>query len=519
MPLERDVISVTPQPVIPEPPKRSLPPILAKTVNLCVNCVVAPGRMAARMARSRHERHYHLRHRFGRHHLAADVGFVVAILALIGINGYLFFIRPSILPSAVKLEWITTPTTVRSGDALTFTLTFRHDGDEPLEDATVALRLPEHFLVQSVAPDAYDAVTHTVRIGSFAPGASGRIAVRGITDAPDGTTLRIEGTLHGKGATRSERVVASGSVDVRGAAIAFAIGPQGDGPAIVRLGQSMEVGASYYAAEDEPTSLYARAFRVTVSGPLPAKITAITSGATVRRGEIRWPFRGVRLAGETVGEVFVLMPPTADEWRSNSRMNTNVTNKGKGVAYVLTPELILAEDDGGVPTARIVGPSLTLEIAGELRMTSSARYFTPEGDQVGRGPLPPRVGQTTKYWVTWDAQNILRNVDRVTVQAALPDGVEWTERMTATDGEGPAFDVASRTVRWAIGKLERAMSASFELALIPSAEQVGSFVPLLGETKMQGVDDLGIELTATVPAVTTELLGDERARGKGRVVQ
>lgn len=504
---DHDVTPVTPQPVIPGPSRRSLPPILAKTVNLCVNCVVAPGRMAARMARSRHERHYHSRHRFGRHHLSADIGFVAVILALLGINGYLFFVRPSILPSAVKLEWSATPTTVRSGDALTFTLTFRHDGDEPLVDATVALRLPEHFLVQSVVPDAYDAVTHTVRIGALAPGASGRVAVRGITDAPDGTTLRIEGTLHGKDATRSERVVANGTVEVRGVVIAFAIGPQGDGPAIVRLGQAVEIGASYYATEDEPTLLVARAFRITVSRPLPAKITAITSGATVRRGEIRWPFRGVRPVGETRGEAFLLTPPK------------EVSESTNGAAYVLTPELILAEDDSGVPTARIVGSPFTLEVAGELRIAASARYFTPEGDQVGRGSLPPRVGQTTKYWVTWDAKHLVREADRVTVRAVLPDGVEWTERAMATDGAEPAFDAMSRTLTWAIGKLERAMSASFELAVTPTIGQTGSFAALLGETTARGVDDLGTELAATAPAVTTELLGDERAKGKGKVSQ
>lgn len=505
MPSDHDVTPVTPQPVIPGPSRRSLPPILARTVNLCVNCVVAPGRMAARMARSRHERHYHSRHRFGRHHLAADIGFVIAILALLGINGYLFGVRPRILPSAVKLEWSAAPATVRSGDALTFTLAFRHGGDEPLEDTTVALRLPEHFLVQSVVPDAYDAVTHTLRIGAFAPGASGRVVVHGITDAPDGTTLRIEGTFHGKGATRSERVVTSGTIEIRGVAVAFAIGPQGDGPAIVRLGQAVEIGASYYAAEGEPTSLNARTFRVTVSGLLPVKITTITPGAVVRRGEIRWLFREARPVGETRGEAFLLTPPK------------EVSESTNGAAYVLTPELVLAEDDKGTPTARIVGPPLTLEIAGELRVTASARYFTPEGDQVGRGPLPPRVGQTTKYWVTWDAQNILRKVDRVAVRAILPNGVEWAGRAMVTDGDGPTFDAASRTVTWTIGKLERSMSASFELAVTPTVGQMGSFAVLLGETKAQGVDDLGTELTVAASTVTTELPLDQRAQGKGRV--
>ena len=26
-------------------------------------------------------------------------------------------------------------------------------------------------------------------------------------------------------------------------------------------------------------------------------------------------------------------------------------------------------------------------------------YYAPTGDQLGRGPLPPKVGETTKYWI------------------------------------------------------------------------------------------------------------------------
>ncbi len=514
---EREIVHVDPKPVESPKPSPRMPPILAKTVNLCVNCVVAPGRMAARIARHRHERHYHPRHRFGRHHLAADVGFVIAILALVGINGYLLFVRPSIFPSNVKLEWTAAPAIVRSGDVLTFTLTFRHDGDESLDHATVALRLPERFHVQAVTPETYDAMTHTVRIGSVAPGASGRIAVRGITDALDGMTLRIEGTFHGKGATRSERVVASGTVEVRGVAVAFAIGPQGDGPAIVHLGQSVEIGAVYYAAGSESASFDARAFRIAISGPLSVRITATTPGATVRRGEIRWPFRGVRPAGETAGEAFLLTPPAT--------VGRVVIPAGTSVSYTLTPELIIAEDARGVPTSRIVGTPLTLDIVGELRLTASARYFTPEGDQIGRGPFPPRVGETTKYWVTWEAQSLLRDAERIVVRATLPAGVEWTGRAMAMIGEEPIFDATSRTVTWTIGRLDRTIgnqrpdaSASFELALTPTAAQVGSFAMLLEETIAEGVDDLGTELTATTPEVTTELLLDQHAQGKGRVV-
>lgn len=506
----RDVVPVVASPVT-TPSKRQLPPIVAKTVNLCVNCVTGAGRLVGEPIRRRHERHYHARFRFGRTHLAVDLVFVAAILALIGTNAYLLFGRPRLPQSRVTLEWSVAPAIARSGDTVTFTLVLAHDGDEPLDDTTVALRLPERFAVTSVTPETYDAVTHTVRIGDVAPGATSRVDVRGVTDAPDGATLRIEATFHGRGADRAERTIAKGSVDIRGAAFTFAIGPQGDGPAIIRLGQPLEIGASYATSSDGAQDVpNARAFHVTISGPLVATSTVVAQGATIRRGEIRWPVLGVPAIGETAGETFLLTPP--------ARVEAGQVPAGMLASYTLTPELILAVDAAGTPLARLIGSPFILPVAGELRLATSARYFTSEGDQIGRGPLPPRVGATTKYWVTWDVRSVLRDVNRVVVRVPLPSGVEWTGRVMSATGVEPTFDASSRTVTWAIGNLERLLSTSFELAVTPTAGQAGSFAALLGETKAQGIDDLGTDLTASAPAVTTELRNDDRVSGKGRVI-
>ncbi|MBI4142802.1 hypothetical protein HY480_02940 [Candidatus Uhrbacteria bacterium] len=505
---DRAIIRVDATPV--REPQRPASSMVAKTVSICVNCVVAPGRVAARMARRRHERHYHPRHRFGRYHLAVDIGLAVAIAALLGVNGYFFSRIPSnARTTAVQLSWRVAPATVRSGEAITFTLAFRHDGDEAFEDVTVALRLPEHVLVRSVAPTPYDDVTHTVRLGTLAPGASGQVIVRGITDAPDGETLRIEGTLHGTGMTRSERVVASGTADVRGATVAFEMSPVGIGQThVLRRGLPQEITVWYRGVGDDPTSLDAQALRVLVSGSIPVELTTHSREAVVRRNEIRWPFERLRSARHVVGATFAITP-TAD----------HVLVPGQPTSYRFTPEIILAADAEGVPTARLVGSPLILEVAGELSVAAIARYFTVEGDQMGRGPLPPRIGHTTTYWVTWDAQALLRNADQVVVRAVLPTGVEWTGRVTETTGVEPTFDTGSRTVTWTIGALGRSASASFELAATPTASHAGSFMTLLEQTTARGVDDLGTALTVIAPAVTTELVLDQRAHGKGKVMR
>ena len=104
------------------------------------------------------------------------------------------------------------------------------------------------------------------------------------------------------------------------------------------------------------------------------------------------------------------------------------------------------------------------------------------------------------------------------------DGEGDSGRSAATPTEEPTFDATSRIVRWNIMGLDRTVvddrtvaSASFELAFVPRPEHAGSFAMLIETTLASGLDDLRAELGATARSVTTELTGDQRAQGKGRV--
>ncbi|MDO8598923.1 MAG: hypothetical protein Q7S02_02345 [bacterium] len=632
---EREIVPVEAKPVeTSKTSARPLPPIVAKTVNLCVNCVQGAGRMVRDPLRRRYHRHYHARHRFGRHHLAADLMFVAGIMVLLGVNAWLLLGKPPIFPSKVRLSW-EVPSVLRIGDAATFSLHFTYNGDAPLDRSTIALQVPATFRVDRVDPGTYDAATRTLTLpGVLAPGASGTATVSGVVAAAgERDVLDLHATFHGTGESRAERTNARTSVPIAGVAIAFELtgpslvpangvagfvlqyrseatlpleriairptprtpltlagddpwgnprtiapgeqgrlvfeirtkdagtfpldasvmsmrsdGPsvvldtftspldvrvvpvqfgiasQGDGPAIARLGETVEIGASYTGQHGAALPEgFARAFAVRVRGPLATSARVEAKDASVvTREYIRWSFVPVP-TGEIAGRTFtVTLPTTVDSTRFTADTKFSTT---------FTPMLWLSGEgergDGtdGFPLAYVEGAPFTLDVAGELRVHAYARYFTPEGDQLGRGPLPPRVGATTKYMVAWDMRSVLHDAGAVVVRATLPPGVEWVGRAVSTVSSAPQFDAASRTITWRIERLERAIgsqipaaSASFEVALIPNAAQVGSFAPLLEETSVTAIGVSDIAVQATAPAVTTELPLDQRVKGKGRVV-
>lgn len=172
---------------------------------------------------------------------------------------------------------------------------------------------------------------------------------------------------------------------------------------------------------------------------------------------------------------------------------------------------------------RAGGTELGLTVKGVLTtafsVASVARYYGAQGDQIGIGPLPPRVGMTTKYWMHWKLGATTADLSHVEFRAPLPPDVVLTGRVALPDGgtltqEGN--DVVWSTPFVAAGG--PGISASFELALTPTPAMRGKIAPLLLETKSQAAENRsGLTLTADAPALDSGLLGDEKAAGKGIV--
>lgn len=153
-----------------------------------------------------------------------------------------------------------------------------------------------------------------------------------------------------------------------------------------------------------------------------------------------------------------------------------------------------------------------------------ARYWSKEGDQLGRGPLPPRVDRSTKYWVFWNLGQTTNQLSNIYVQLKLAPNVGYTGMSSVTLGDKINYDAETRLVTWFLKDLEpttvsgATAAISLEVEIVPTPAQAGTAAPLIEWAKVMATDEfISKEISTTSGAVTTDLSYDARASGLGIV--
>src|SRR3989344_1554919 len=168
------------------------------------------------------------------------------------------------------------------------------------------------------------------------------------------------------------------------------------------------------------------------------------------------------------------------------------------------------------------GSSAKIPLATELTMKSESHYYTPEGDQLGRGPLPPTVGEVTKYWVFIRLNNTTNPVRDATFETTLPYGVTFTGKQSVTTGPQLQYDGASRKMLWSYREIpaNSLTGLYFEVAVNPTPEMIGRTIQLTKNTVFSAVDAVvGKAFSLSNDSLTNVLAGNDRGSSAGaRVV-
>jgi hypothetical protein len=137
------------------------------------------------------------------------------------------------------------------------------------------------------------------------------------------------------------------------------------------------------------------------------------------------------------------------------------------------------------------GDGAPIKIATDISARAVARFYTDEGDQLGRGALPPSVGETTKYWVLIKITNTTNDARDVKFDAQLPPGVAFTGKQSVTMGQPIQVSADGRQISWRQTYLPANSTANlnFEVAVTPTASQVGTNLVLLKNTILTAADD------------------------------
>jgi hypothetical protein len=137
------------------------------------------------------------------------------------------------------------------------------------------------------------------------------------------------------------------------------------------------------------------------------------------------------------------------------------------------------------------GSRTGIPLATEVKFKSvEARYYTAEGDQLGRGPLPPQVGKTTKYWIFIHITNGTNAIQNAKFGTSLPAGVELTGKQSTTIGPHLQYAASDRSLTWEYYELPANSQTGlyFEVAITPTAAQIGKNIQLTNNLTFSATD-------------------------------
>lgn len=391
------------------------------------------------------------------------------------------------------------------GQAINFNLKYRNSTDRILPRVHVIPEWPSGFHLTSSIPSLTDG---RFEVGDLAANTSGAIAVSG--RLPGGnekinfafrSTFEIEDDELSAGTT-------SASLALIPQPLSLSATLEGASETVVTPGAELVAKVSYENKSNRP--LENAKIGITIESRFASQNTIYIDEKTVPALTYLEP-----QAHGSVTIPFKLLAAIAPPPSGTPATNLSLIIRPIGRATLVDKATVAIES---------LGPELTRKIQTPFVITTLARYWTTEGDQIGRGPIPPIAGATTKYWIFWQLSPTTSAIDHVGVTATLPDGVTFAGPSNVTVGEAIKWFPDSHVVQWSIPHLDatlgtgQVITGRFEVSLTPTAAQIGTIPLILGVTEATADDTFAnTSLSDEAPAITTTLPTDRRAAGRGTV--
>lgn len=413
----------------------------------------------------------------------------------------------SIGSSPVSLT-VEAPTRVIAGDQFTMEVTVRSNSTAPLENIAVEGQYPFGFSVSNASPQASAGGMYW-RLGTLSPGASKTIRITGKVEAAQGDE-RVFRFLVGANADPTDVhleipfITLPQTVAVENPFITGTITVEGEtGQNIaVPAGKVLRGTVEWQNNLDEAVSGLELA--LSFSGPAVDKNSINGQSGFYQSGNstIIWSKdREGSLSSVAPGAMgsfqfsFATLPPG-----SSGTLITNPT-----VTLNLN---VRAVREGGSGDPETIASAATAKVTLASQLSIGVEATHASGAFSNAGPIPPRAESATSYTVTWTVKNSANTVANTIVETILPPYVAF---VTAQAGSGIKYDSGSRTVRWTLGDVRpgvgytsAAKQASFQVAITPSASQVGTIPALTGPTKVSGQDRFAqVDVSASAEALTT----------------
>lgn len=207
-----------------------------------------------------------------------------------------------------------------------------------------------------------------------------------------------------------------------------------------------------------------------------------------------------------------------DEFIVNLKLLPRFNLPKNSAVLTITPKILLGNQ---IEQAwEKTGAAATLPITSEISWSANVVYFTDDGNQLGRGVLPPQVGETTKYWILVQINSTGNMLKNIGFTADLPEDVEFTNRQSVTIG--PQLKNQNGKIVWNYVDLPANSQTGlyFEIAVTPKDNQVGQALTLINKLNLTATDSVtNKNYNFDLGAINNQLGKNDQGAAAGYVVK
>jgi hypothetical protein len=160
------------------------------------------------------------------------------------------------------------------------------------------------------------------------------------------------------------------------------------------------------------------------------------------------------------------------------------------------------------------------KVSSETSVSLSAYYYSPQGDQLGVGPLPPAVDMATNYWLFLEFNNSGNDIENFVLTAELPENVYFSNNKRVLDGRLNYAEIGKR-LTWEISDISGGVNkykANIEVSLIPEESDLNTIPNLVENISYSFTDSFTNEkVSGNLENIDTDLKNDKLSSGKGKV--
>ncbi len=163
--------------------------------------------------------------------------------------------------------------------------------------------------------------------------------------------------------------------------------------------------------------------------------------------------------------------------------------------------------------------SEALKLNSEIKAEAKAYFYSPQGDQIGIGPLPPVVGLPTTYWLFFDISNFGNQLSDISLSGQLARNVFWEDQKNLLRGN-LRYGASNKSFVWEIDNLssDDKTSSRFAVRLLADSDMVSETPILLENMYLSAYDNFTKKtISYKLADIDTNLIFDKLSQNQGEV--